>query len=62
MGVVLTLYFGLGTAFVRRTPEVQVWARDAGCPGEINGVDVVECQTGVLGPRIDPVYESGAGI
>lgn len=39
----LTLCFRLGAGFVGRTPKIHVRARDAGSPGEIDGVNIVEC-------------------
>ncbi len=44
-----------------RTPQVHPRVRDAGFPGEEDGVDVVEGQTGVCGSGVDPVHVAAAG-
>ena len=61
MDVGLTVCLRLGTGVAGRAPEVHIRARDAGCPGEIDGVNIVEGQTAHLDTRIDPVHIPAAG-
>ena len=51
----LTVRRGLGFSVARRTPEIHPRVLDAGRPGEIDGVLVIE---GQVGPRIEPVHIS----
>lgn len=54
----LTLSLGLGSSAVRRAPNVHPRVRDIGNPSKVDGVDVIEDESGT---RIDPFQISVTG-
>ena len=61
MDVGLTVCLGLGAGVAGRAQEAHIRVRDAGYPGEIDGVNIVEGQTAHMNTRIDPGHISAAG-
>lgn len=50
----LTVCPRLGCGMAGRTPKIHPRVGDAGCPGEIDSILIVECQVAIVGARIEP--------
>lgn len=52
----LTVCRRLGCGKAGRTPKIHPRVGDAGCPGEIDSILIVECQVAIVEARIQPVH------